>query len=135
VDPQVDGTVRNGPRWWLRFDGVVLLVGSLALFGTTGEPWWLVPLVILVPDLFMVGYVGGTRVGALIYNLGHTYAVAALVAGSGLAVQNDLVTALGLLWFAHIGMDRAAGYGLKYDDSFGHTHLGWIGRHERKGSA
>jgi hypothetical protein len=58
VDSLVDGTVKNGPRWWLRFDGVVLLVGSLVLFGTTGEPWWLVPLVILVPDLFMAGYAG-----------------------------------------------------------------------------
>jgi hypothetical protein len=67
-------------------------------------------------------------VGAFIYNLGHTYAIAALVAGSGLLAQNDLVIALGILWFAHIGMDRAAGYGLKYDDAFGHTHLGWIGR-------
>ena len=124
----MDGTVKNGPRWWLRLDGLVLLVGCLALFGTTGEPWWLVPLVILLPDLFMAGYAGGTRIGGFAYNLGHTYLTAALVAGSGLMTQSDLITALGLLWFAHIGMDRAAGYGLKYDDAFGHTHLGWIGR-------
>jgi hypothetical protein len=127
---QTDGIVRDEPRWWLRLDGLVLLGGSLALFGTTGEPWWLVPLVILVPDLFMAGYAGGTRVGAVVYNLGHTYPIAALVAGCGLATRSDLITAVGLLWFAHIGMDRAAGYGLKYDDSFGHTHLGWIGRNK-----
>lgn len=122
-----DGTVRSGPLLWLRLDGLVLLGGSLALFATTGKSWWLVPLVILLPDVFMVGYLGGTRLGAFAYNLGHTYLAPALVTGAGLASDSDLVVALGLLWFAHIGMDRVAGYGLKYDDAFGHTHLGWIG--------
>jgi hypothetical protein len=35
---------------------------------------------------------------------------------------------LGLIWCAHIGLDRAIGYGLKYGASFGHTRLGRIGR-------
>jgi len=126
-----DGTVGGGPLRWLRLDGLVLLGGSLALFATTGESWWLVPLVILLPDVFMVGYLGGTRVGAFAYNLGHTYAAPAVVVGAGLVVDSDLAVALGLLWFGHIGMDRVAGYGLKYDDAFGHTHLGWIGGHKR----
>ena len=130
MDTHVDGTVSGGPRWWLRLDGLVLLGGSLALFATTGQPWWLVPLVILLPDVFMVGYAGGTRLGAFVYNLGHTYLAPALVAGTGLLTHRDIVTALGLLWFAHIGMDRVAGFGLKYDDAFGHTHLGWLGRRE-----
>jgi hypothetical protein len=128
VDARSDGTVNHEPRWWLRLDGLVLLGGSLVLFGTTGEPWWLVPVVIFLPDLFMAGYAGGTRVGAFVYNLGHTYLIAAVVAGTGLVTNNGFVIALGLLWFGHIGMDRAAGYGLKYDDAFGHTHLGWIGK-------
>ena len=132
MDAHIDGTVTSGPRWWLRVDGLVLLAGSLALFATTGESWWLVPLVILLPDVFMAGYLGGTRLGAFTYNLGHTYLAPAIVAGAGLWAGNDLVTALGLLWFAHIGMDRAAGYGLKYDDAFGHTHLGWMGRQVAK---
>jgi hypothetical protein len=44
------------------------------------------------------------------------------------AGMRKLGAALGLLWLAHIGMDRAFGFGLKYPDSFRHTHLGVIGR-------
>jgi hypothetical protein len=29
---------------------------------------------------------------------------------------------------AHVGMDRAVGYGLKYPTAFGRTHLGVVGR-------
>jgi hypothetical protein len=32
-----------------------------------------------------------------------------------------------LIWLAHIGFDRALGYGLKYKAGFGFTHLGRIG--------
>jgi hypothetical protein len=31
--------------------------------------------------------------------------------------------ALALIWLAHIGLDRALGYGLKYPTAFRHTHL------------
>jgi hypothetical protein len=34
---------------------------------------------------------------------------------------------LALIWLAHIGIDRALGYGLKYASGFGFTHLGRIG--------
>lgn len=61
MDEQIDGTVRRGPRWWLRLDGIVLFAGALGLFATTQQPWWLIPLVILLPDAFMLGYAGGTR--------------------------------------------------------------------------
>ena len=30
---------------------------------------------------------------------------------------------LGLIWLAHIGMDRAIGYGLKYPTNHKDTHL------------
>jgi hypothetical protein len=43
---------------------------------------------------------------------------------AGLAGHHPLVLALGLLWLAHIGMDRLAGFGLKYDSGFQRTHLG-----------
>ncbi|KKB35215.1 hypothetical protein QY97_01956 [Bacillus thermotolerans] len=34
-----------------------------------------------------------------------------------------MVLAVGLIWSAHIGMDRAIGYGLKYSTHFKDTHL------------
>jgi Domain of unknown function (DUF4260) len=100
-------------------------------FGTTHEPWWLVPVALLLPDLLMVGYLGGNRLGAHLYNLAHTAIIPVGVVGIGWWQSQAVALALGLIWLAHIGMDRALGYGLKYDDAFQHTHLGWIGRGSR----
>ena len=33
-----------------------------------------------------------------------------------------------LIWINHIGVDRLLGYGLKYSDGFGWTHLGRLGK-------
>jgi Domain of unknown function (DUF4260) len=119
-----DGTVRGVPRRWLRLEGAVLLGGSLIAYRATAEPWWLVPLALLVPDLFMVGYLGGTRLGAQLYNIGHSTVLPAAMVGLGWWQSKPFVLALGLIWLAHIGIDRLLGYGLKYDDHFQHTHLG-----------
>jgi hypothetical protein len=75
----------------------------------------------------MLGYLRGTRVGAAVYNLGHSYPLPAAMSLAGAVWHHPLTLALGLLWLAHIGMDRLARYGLKYDVSFQHTHLGGPG--------
>jgi Domain of unknown function (DUF4260) len=123
-----DGSVVGAPRRWLRVEGATLLIGSLLAYATTHQAWWLVPLTLLVPDLLMIGYLGGTRLGAMLYNLVHVTPLPAVLVGLGWWQSKPLVIALGLVWLAHIGMDHALGYGLKYDDHFQHTHLGWIGR-------
>ena len=123
-----DGIVTGGPRRWLRIEGATLLFGSLIAYSATRQPWWLIPLTLLVPDLSMVGYLGGTRMGARLYNVAHCAPLPAIMVALGWWQAMPLVLALGLVWFAHIGMDSLLGYGLKYDDHFQHTHLGWIGR-------
>jgi hypothetical protein len=123
-----DGTVTGAPRRWLRVEGATLLVGSLVAYSATHQTWWLVPITLLVPDLLMVGYLGGTKLGARLYNVAHAAPLPAIVVGLGWWQAKPLVLALGLVWIAHIGMDGVLGYGLKYNDSFQHTHLGWIGR-------
>jgi hypothetical protein len=45
-----------------------------------------------------------------------------------LASSSQLALVASLIWFAHIGCDRALGYGLKYSQGFGYTHLGRIGK-------
>ena len=117
-------SVTGKPRLWLRAEGLTLLATALLLYSTTHQPWWLVPAVILLPDLFMVGYIGSSRLGAAVYNVGHSYPLPALLSLAGLAGHHPFVLALGLLWLAHIGMDRLAGFGLKYDSGFPWTHLG-----------
>jgi hypothetical protein len=112
----------------LRSEGLVVLSAALAAyFAGLDEPWWLVPLLLFVPDVFMVGYAASHTVGAWTYNLAHAYPVPALLGAVALVADEPLWQGVALVWFAHIGMDRALGYGLKYETDFKDTHLGRIG--------
>jgi Domain of unknown function (DUF4260) len=119
-----EGVVVGAPRRWLGLEGLVLLGGALIAFGILGQPWWLVPTGILVPDVAMGGYAAGTRPGAYLYNLAHATPLPAVTLGIGYWQTDRLVMALALVWLAHIGLDRLLGFGLKYNDRFVHTHLG-----------
>ncbi len=130
--PQVDQTlpaaVSGLPLRILRSEGLVLLVAALATyFAGLEEPWWLVPLLLFVPDVFMAGYAKSRRAGAVLYNLAHSYPAPALLGALASVAGQPLWQGVALVWFAHIGMDRALGYGLKYDTDFKDTHLGRIG--------
>lgn len=111
------------PRFLLRLEGLCVLLVAVALYASSTHSWWLFAGVLLAPDLFMVGYLAGPRVGALIYNAGHTYVVALGLGALSYVVALPLATALSLIWIAHIGMDRALGYGLKRPTGFHNTHL------------
>jgi Domain of unknown function (DUF4260) len=91
--------------------------------------WLWIPL-FLSPDISMMGYLINNRVGAFTYNLFHHRAVALLVASAGFLLHQEWVITIGILLFAHSSMDRMLGYGLKYNDSFNHTSLGWTGKKE-----
>lgn len=123
--------VTGKPKVFLRLDGLVLLVATLFLFHSTHQQWWWVPVLLFVPDIFMIGYIRSTETGAFLYNLGHSYFLPSLLALYAWQSDRPLLLAVGLIWFAHIGMDRCLGYGLKYDDNFKHTHLGSIGKHQQ----
>jgi hypothetical protein len=109
-----------------------LLLGILALyFQSLHVSWWLWPLLILAPDISMLGYMAGTKTGAFTYNLFHHKLVAILLACAGYTLHNDALLFVGCLLFTHSCMDRVLGYGLKYPDNFQHTHLGWVGKARR----
>lgn len=122
----------SGPaRTWLRGEGLVLLVVAVAVFLATDVAWWWLPLLLFVPDLLALGYLAGPRVGAVAYNLSHS-TIGPLVLGAVAWWQGWAFAAgVALVWLAHIGLDRALGYGLKYPDSADHTHLGLIGKARR----
>ena len=86
-------------------------------------PWWLLVALALAPDLSMVGYLAGPRIGAAAYDAAHTYVLPVALAAIGLMVDADTAIQLGLIWLTHIGVDRAVGYGLKYPTDFKDTHL------------
>jgi uncharacterized membrane protein YgdD (TMEM256/DUF423 family) len=117
------GVVVGAPASLLRLEGVALFAGSLLAYTTTGRSWWLVPLTFLFPDFSWLGYLAGTRVGARIYNLAHITPLPGVLIAVGWWQNASLAVALGLIWLAHIGLDRMLGYGLKYGDDFQHTHL------------
>lgn len=122
------GHVTGAPRAVLRLEGIAVLITSLVGYAVQGGSWLLLPVVLFLPDLLMVGYMASTRLGATVYNLGHTYVMPCALAVIGAAVHDGALLTVACVWAAHIGMDRALGYGLKYPDAFRNTHLGIIGR-------
>lgn len=119
------------PRRLLRLEGLALGILSVWLFARTGFSWWLFAGLILAPDLGMIGYAANPKLGAIVYNGSHTMVGPALLVVVHLVTGASVLLALASIWAAHIGFDRAIGYGLKYASRFGDTHLGVIGRSPR----
>lgn len=71
----------------------------------------------------MVGYLVDKKVGAIAYNIGHTYITPALTLIIGLITQSNMIILGALILTAHISIDRTFGYGLKYSTNFKDTHL------------
>ena len=124
------GVVSGGPLVWLRVEGAAVLALATAGYAVSGQPWWLYAVLFLAPDLAMLAYLAGPRVGGAVYNVLHNYAGPILLAGVLYATKVPF--GVPLIWAAHIGFDRMLGYGLKYPRGFAYTHLGRAGRGEKK---
>src|SRR5690606_36547196 len=111
-----------------RVEGLAVFVTSVAAFQVTGGHWWLFLVLILAPDLAMLVTLAGQRIRAWSYNLAHTYSVPLVLGGLGWFAGVAWLLPVALIWVAHIGADRALGYGLKYPALDHATHLGWIGK-------
>lgn len=126
--PSEVGVTAGGVRVLLRLEGLAAFAASLALYAHAGFSGPIFALLFLSPDLSMLAYIAGPRAGAAVYNVVHTYALALPVTLTGFFGAQPVLTAAGLILTAHIGVDRALGYGLKYSTGFGDTHLGRTGR-------
>ena len=124
----MNGMVTGAVGWVLRLEGAAALVLAVILYRALGGGWGQFALLFLLPDVAMLGYLANRRLGAACYNALHTYLGPALLAGLGWIAAQPALWPLALIWAAHIGFDRMLGYGLKYPDAFGATHLGWKGR-------
>lgn len=122
--PTVSGSVLT----LLRLEGLAVAAVTAVLYARTGASWWLFAALWLVPDLSMLGYLAGSCWGARVYNAVHTYVLPGALALSSLLLQAPILLPLALIWINHIGVDRLMGYGLKYSDGFGVTHLGRLGK-------
>jgi hypothetical protein len=123
--------VTGAPLVWLRLEGAIVFILSILLYANVGASWWRFAALLLIPDAAMAGYWLGARWGAILYNLAHSYVGPLTLAMFAIAGKNVALTPYLLIWTAHIGMDRALGYGLKYSAGFKMTHLGFGNRHER----
>ena len=107
----------------IRIEGLIVFLGALYFYHVLNASWWIFAILLLAPDLSMVAYLKDKETGAFTYNLVHNFALAALLIGSGLFTENTLLTSLGLILTAHIGVDRFLGFGLKYATDFKDTHI------------
>lgn len=123
---KIDGVVVQPVRAILRFEALLLFASLIGAYWLLHANWIVFVVLLLTPDLAMLPYLRGNRIGAWSYNALHTVA-GPLILGAGAVFVHGLAP-FAVIWGAHIAMDRACGYGLKYEDSFGHTHLGMIGK-------
>jgi Domain of unknown function (DUF4260) len=111
------------PRLLLRLEGAALFFCALCFYHWLGGSWVLFIALFLWPDILMLGYLINPEIGSLLYNLTHTEVFPAALTAVSFAVHRPAVLAFALIWLAHIGFDRALGYGLKYPTFFKDTHL------------
>jgi hypothetical protein len=128
ASPETAGAVTGGVRTLLRLEGLALLSGMTLLYAVWGGSWWIYALLFLVPDLSFTAYLAGPRAGAIGYNAAHSYMAPVTLMVLGFGMASPLTLSVAMIWLAHIGFDRALGYGLKYSAGFGFTHLGRIGK-------
>jgi len=101
---------------------------AIFLFSLLDYSWWVFPVCLLLPDISMIGYLGGAKTGARLYNIFHNKFVAILVLITGFWLSISWLALAGIILLGHSAMDRMLGYGLKLDEGFEHTHLGRIGK-------
>ena len=108
----------------IKLEEAFMFLLSIILFNQTDYPWWIFLVLILIPDVGMLGYIVNTKIGAYMYNVFHHKGIAIGILCLGWYLKSPLLELSGIILFGHSSMDRMLGYGLKFEDSFKHTHLG-----------
>ncbi|MFU2014093.1 DUF4260 domain-containing protein [Peribacillus butanolivorans] len=104
-------------------EGLMVLIAIIYIYSINEFSWWIFLLLLLTPDISMLAYLINNQIGAKVYNLFHTYTISILVILLAVSLSQDTILMVGLIWTAHIGMDRFLGYGLKYTTAFKATHI------------
>jgi hypothetical protein len=107
----------------LHVEGLAFFTTAVIAYYVLNGNWILFILLLFVPDFFMVGYLKNKKLGSMLYNFGHTYMLGLLIVSGGLLLGQNTIIYIGVIFFAHVGLDRFLGYGLKYASGFKDTHL------------
>ena len=122
---EIKGALKN----LVILEELIELIASIVLFTLlTPYSWWMYALLFFLPDISFLGYLINPKTGAWCYNIFHHKGVMILLAVTGYFWNIPLLLAIGIIFFGHAAFDRIFGYGLKFPDSFNHTHLGKIGK-------
>ena len=128
ASPETTGAATGGVRTLLRLEGLTLFAGMTLLYAVWDGSWWVYAILFLAPDLSFAAYLADPKTGAVVYNAAHSYMAPVTLMTAGFTLDSPLWLSIALIWMAHIGIDRALGFGLKYSNGFGFTHLGRIGK-------
>jgi len=120
---QIETKSMSLPRMMLSVEGLTVFISSIAAYWFVGANWWMFLILLLSPDLVFIIYMMDKRIGTIAYNIMHTYTLPVAMMMVSLFAGWQLGITLAIIWFAHIGMDRTVGYGLKYQSDFKDTHL------------
>ena len=112
----------------LKLEELAEMLLAIVVFAHLPYAWWVLPATFLLPDLSMLGYLAGPRMGAASYNLAHHKALAITVGVAGWALGQPVLMLAGTVLLFHSAFDRLLGYGLKYATGFQDTHLGRVGK-------
>lgn len=112
----------------LRLEGLALMLAASVAYAWLHASWVLFAALFFVPDVSFAAYWAGPKAGAIAYNTLHSYFAPFVLGVIAWFNPTASLFPFALIWTAHIGFDRALGYGLKYSSAFGHTHLGHTGR-------
>jgi len=108
---------------------LIFLACGLSLYYLQVQWWWYI-LLLLGPDISFIGYLGGNKVGAVVYNIFHHkgIAVVLIVLSFFMRIEaGEIMLYTGIVLFGHSSMDRFFGFGLKHFEGFKYTHLGQMG--------
>ncbi|MCA0445663.1 MAG: DUF4260 domain-containing protein [Bacteroidetes bacterium] len=112
----------------LRLEELGKFILALIFWFYSGLSFWIFMIFLFLPDISLTGYFFGKRAGLIAYNCCHHQGLAIITGITGHFLGLSLIVEISIILLAHSSMDRILGYGLKYSDHFGHTHLGWIGK-------
>lgn len=127
----MNNSVARNLKIIIQTEGFFVLLISILVYAKLGATWGTFILLFFAPDLSLLGYLAGSRIGAFFYNIAHSYIGPIVTLTLGISSEISVAISAGLIWTAHIGFDRMLGYGLKYSTGFRFTHLGTIGRSKK----
>lgn len=123
-----NGFVTGHIKTTIKLEGLLVLIASSIAYNELGYSWKMFFILFLLPDVSLAGYFLGSRVGAIAYNIFHSYISPIALGILAYAMECHDLNYIILIWIAHIGFDRSLGFGLKYASGFRYTHLGFVGR-------